>query len=72
MNFWEIVTDTCKKGGFPLSEEQTMLVAGSVAVLLEKAAKDEREACVKVCMCQPINLKTRQMFAAAIRARGQE
>lgn len=37
------VIETCKAGGFPLSEEQEMLVAGSVAVLVEKAAQDERE-----------------------------
>ena len=38
----------------------------------EAGRKDENEACAKVCMAQPINLKARQMFAAAIRARREQ
>ena len=35
-------------------------------------ASHEREACAKVCMKQQYDLKTRQTFAAAIRARGEK
>lgn len=49
MTPFEIVIDTCKRGGFPLSEEQAMLVGGSVAFLVEKERQDEREACAQLC-----------------------
>ena len=39
---------------------------------VEAAVLAEREACAKVCMKQQYDLKTRQTFAAAIRARGNK
>lgn len=38
------VADTISKASKPLSEAQKMLMAGAMAVWLEKAATDEREA----------------------------
>jgi hypothetical protein len=39
---------------------------------IQAAVLAEREACAKVCMKQQYDLKTRQTFAAAIRARGEK
>ena len=39
---------------------------------LVAAVLAEREACAKACMKQQYDLKTRQTFAAAIRARGEK
>jgi phosphoglycerate-specific signal transduction histidine kinase len=43
-----------------------------LAEAIDLSVKAEREACAKVCMKQQYDLKTRQTFAAAIRARGEK
>ena len=43
------VADTISKAAKPLDEAQRMLLAGAMAVLLCKAAEEEREACAAIC-----------------------
>jgi len=43
----EIIVQTLKAGGYPLSEMQEILLAGSFAVLVDKAVRDERRSISK-------------------------
>ena len=73
MTPYEIVIDTCKKGGSPLSEAQEIFVAGSVAFLIEKAVQDEREACALECIAFGNTLEDNngENYAEQIRARSK-
>lgn len=43
------IADGIAKTGEPLTELQFLMLAGQVSVWMEKAANDEREACVAIC-----------------------
>lgn len=45
----DVIANTLKAAGRPLSEDQMILLAGSVAVCIEHAVAAERERCAKVC-----------------------
>lgn len=43
------VADTLNRAGNPMTEAQKMLMAGAMAVWLDKAVTEERESCAVEC-----------------------
>ena len=70
MTEYEIIVDTMKAAGCPLTDDQATVMAGALGVVVGKAVLEEREACAKLCEDDCGNGALN--LAEAIRARGQE